>query len=85
MFSVILIPTVILLGLSIWGFIWWKTRDIRARFKEMSNTAESEATHASKFSDSSEDNSQEIRTENIQRTPTQPSEGVTIDGEARRI
>lgn len=34
MFSVVLLSVVAVLGLAIWGYVWWKTRALRQTMKQ---------------------------------------------------
>lgn len=34
MFSVILFAVIAVLGLALWGYVWWKTRKLRRAMKE---------------------------------------------------
>lgn len=34
MFSVVLLGVLVVLGLGVWGYFWWKTRDLRRMMRE---------------------------------------------------
>jgi len=34
MFSVVILASIAVLGLAVWGYVWWKTRKLRRAMKE---------------------------------------------------
>ena len=71
MFSIVIIPTVILLGLLIWSYVWWKTRNLREQLKSAAQAATQAAGQPPPETPSTAQNSQ--------------NDGFIIEGEATRI
>ncbi|MEY4592198.1 MAG: hypothetical protein RIR18_1093 [Pseudomonadota bacterium] len=69
MFSVVIIPTVIFLGLMAWAYIWWKTRALREQLKAAAKEAQTSTANAPPAE------------ENL----SADSQGIIIEGESIRV
>lgn len=69
MLSVVALSIVLVLGLGLWGFVWWKTRAIRAALRQAKAYAE---------------RSPEQQQHPTQAEQTTTTSGVVIEGEVIR-
>lgn len=44
MFSVVVLTGVVIVGLMVWAYLWWKTRDLRRAMREAQSSAQPSPT-----------------------------------------